>query len=221
MRIYTIVTVSKISAPLPRQKSPISREILPFPIPDSDVGLVAALRASRAEAATALFERHGRFIQRVLGRVLGPDPELPDVLHDVFVEALQSLNRLDDPKCLRNWLTTIAVHTARGHIRRRRRRRIFQYLPFYAVPQPSVIPRVDEWSQPLRATYRVLGRMSDDDRILFALRYIEQLELTEVAAAVGVSLATVKRKLTKASQQFFGLANTEPALLEWMKETQS
>ncbi len=218
--IYTIITVSKFSSPLSSQKSPSNGEVVQFPIPESDVGLVAALLAGRAYAATTLFERHGRYIQRVLGRILGPDPELLDVLHDVFVEAMQSIHRLGDPKCLRAWLTTIAVHTARGHIRRRRRRRILQYLPFYAVPQVSVIPRNDEWSQPLRATYRVLDRMSDEDRILITLRYIEQLELTEVAAAVGLSLATVKRRLAKASQQFFGLAGTEPSLLEWMKEAQ-
>jgi RNA polymerase sigma-70 factor (ECF subfamily) len=176
------------------------------------------LLAGRADAATALFDHHGRFIQRVLGRILGPDPELMDVLHDVFVEAMQSLHRLGDPKCLRAWLSTVAVHTARGHIRRRRRRRIFQYLPFYAVPQVSVIPRIDEWSEPLRVTYQVLDRMNDDDRILITLRFIEQMELTEVAAAVGVSLATVKRRLAKASVRFFDLAGKEPSLVEWMKE---
>lgn len=218
---YTIILVSKIPAPLPRQKLLIDSEVVPFPIPDSDVGLVAALRAGHADANGTLFERHGRFMQRVLARILGPDPELLDVLHDVFVEALQSIDRLSDPKCLRAWLTSITVHTARGHIRRRRRRRILQYLPFYALPQPIVFPTVEEWSQPLRATYRVLEKMSSDDRILIALRYIEQLELTEVAAAVGVSLATVKRRLSKASQQFFGLASTEPALREWMKEAPS
>src|SRR5664279_4669026 len=134
---------------------------------------------------------------KVLARVLGPDPELSDVLHDVFVEALQSLNRLEDPKCLRMWLTSIAIYSARGHIRRRKRRRIISYLPFHAVPQPAFLPRVEEWSQPLLVTYRVLDRMQNDERILFALRYIERLELTEIAKAVGVSLATAKRRISK------------------------
>jgi RNA polymerase sigma-70 factor (ECF subfamily) len=182
--------VPKVFAPQPPPAS--GSEVLPFPIRDSDVGLVAALRAGRSDAATALFDRHGRFIQRVLARVLGPDPELPDVLHDVFVEALESLEKLHDPKCLRTWLTSIAIFSARGHIRRRKRRRIISYLPFHAVPQPAISSGVEEWSQPLLATYRTLEKMRSEDRILFALRYIEGLELTEVAAAAGVSLATAK-----------------------------
>lgn len=208
----------KISAPRSQRPALTNSEVLPFPIRDSDVGLVAALRAGRADAAAALFDRHGRFIQRVLARVLGPDPELPDVLHDVFVEALQSLNHLADPKCLRMWLTSIAIYSARGHIRRRKRRRIISYLPFHAVPQPAFLTRVEEWSQPLLVTYRILDRMQNEERILFALRFIERLELTEVAKAVGVSLATAKRRIAKAQQHFFTLARQEPVLVEWMQE---
>lgn len=210
--------MSKVTAPQPLGAT--GSEVLPFPIRESDVGLVAALRAGRPDAAAALLDRHGRFIQRVLARVLGPDPELPDVLHDVFVEALENLASLEDPKCLRMWLTSIAIYSARGHIRRRKRRRIIAYLPFYAVPQPAYLSRVDEWSQPLLAMYRVLEKMRDEDRILFALRYIEGFELTEVARAVGVSLATAKRRIYKAQQCFFALARQEPALVGWMKEAQ-
>ena len=205
-------------AQLPQPVSPPTGGIVPFPIPDGDAGLVAALRSGRVDASAALFERHGRLVQRILARVLGPDPDLADLLHDVFVQALENLDRLDDPKSLRTWLTSIAVFTARGHIRRRRRWRMLQYLPLGQLPEPGVTSRVEEWSEPLGATYRVFDRLGDDDRILIALRYVEGLELTEVAAAVGISLATVKRRLQKAHVRFSRLARTEPALVEWMKE---
>ncbi len=205
-------------AQIPRPVPVGSGDVVPFPIPDSDAGLVAALRSGRLDAAATLFARHGRLVQRILARVLGPDPDLADLLHDVFVEALASLERLDDPRNLRTWLTSIAVFTARGHIRRRKRRRILMYLPLYQLPEPGVTSRVEEWSEPLASTYRVLERLGEDERILIALRYVEGLELTEVAAAVGVSLATVKRRLSRAQTRFFKLARGEPALVEWMKE---
>jgi RNA polymerase sigma-70 factor (ECF subfamily) len=42
------------------------------------------------------------------------------------------------------------------------------------------------------------------------------MELTEVAASCGVSLATIKRRLARAQASFVGAAAREPALLEWL-----
>ena len=48
-------------------------------------------------------------VRRTLARVMGFDQELPDLLHDVFVEALGSLHTLSHPEKLASWLTSIAV----------------------------------------------------------------------------------------------------------------
>jgi RNA polymerase sigma-70 factor, ECF subfamily len=43
------------------------------------------------------------------------------------------------------------------------------------------------------------------------------MELTEVAASCGVSLATIKRRLSRAQQSFTSGARREPALAEWLR----
>jgi RNA polymerase sigma-70 factor (ECF subfamily) len=45
---------------------------------------------------------------------------------------------------------------------------------------------------------RVLKRLPADRRIAWMLRNVEGLELTEVAAVCGCSLATIKRRLAEA-----------------------
>jgi RNA polymerase sigma-70 factor (ECF subfamily) len=80
-------------------------------------------------------------------------------------------------------------------------------------------PGADDVSrEALRATYRVLDRLNAEDRMVFALRYIEGLELTQVASACDCSLATVKRRLTRASDRFQALAKREPALAPWIRK---
>jgi RNA polymerase sigma-70 factor (ECF subfamily) len=64
----------------------------------------------------------------------------------------------------------------------------------------------------------VLGRLPVDDRIAFSLRFIEGLELTEVARACGVSLNTIKRRLDRAERRFVALAAREPSLREWLDQ---
>jgi len=195
---------------------PLRKSQAELPAPESDELLVLALRARHPDAGTQLFDRYAPHVRRVLVRVMGPDSEILDLVHDVFVTALESVNRLVDPRALRAWLTQIAVFTARARIRRRVRGRILRFLPFNDLPEPELPPADFEASQAMQAVYRVLGGLDTDQRIAFALRFIAGMELTEVAASCGVSLATIKRRLSRAQGIFAAAAAREPALAEWL-----
>jgi RNA polymerase sigma-70 factor, ECF subfamily len=187
-----------------------------LPLPDHDAALVDAVRARSPGATQALFDRHAAHVRRVLVRVLGVDPEIPDLLHDVFVIAFDSVDRLEETSKIRAWLTAIAVHSARGLIRKRARRRLLAMLLPHTTPRSVPAPSA-ELSESLRATYRILGELKADERIPFALRFIDGMELTEVALACGISLATAKRRLARAQQNFLSAARGEPALEGWIE----
>jgi RNA polymerase sigma-70 factor (ECF subfamily) len=178
-----------------------------------DAALVRGAREKNPAAMTALFDQHAPYVRRVLGSVLGPSIDLADLLQDTFEQAFRSLDRLEQPERLRPWLRTIAVHTARGHLRARRRR---SWLSFFAperLPEPSVShPAMDPATERAAAVYRVLDAMPEDERVPFCLRWVEELELTECAELAGVSLATVKRKLDRARQRFVSLCASDPSL---------
>jgi RNA polymerase sigma-70 factor (ECF subfamily) len=63
----------------------------------------------------------------------------------------------------------------------------------------------------------VLERLPADERVAFALRFIDSMELTQVADACGVSLATIKRRLSRAQQTFQRLAAEHAVLREWLE----
>jgi RNA polymerase sigma-70 factor (ECF subfamily) len=191
--------------------------VLPLPIPDTDAALVAALRAGRMDAGRVLFTRYGKDVERVLFRVLGPDVEIGDLLHDVFVAALTSIDQVRDPSALRGWLTGIAVRKARKCIVKRRRWRIIQFFAPTDMPEGEARVAPVEVSEALACTYEVLGRLPPDERLAFALRHIDGMELTAVAAACQVSLATIKRRLARAQKAFVRLASQQDALAEWLE----
>jgi RNA polymerase sigma-70 factor (ECF subfamily) len=207
----------KKDAPAVGELLPLRRSPPDLPGPESDELLVLSLRARHPDAGTQLFDRYAPHVRRVLVRVMGPDSEILDLVHDVFVTALESVHRLVDPKALRAWLTQIAVFTARARIRRRMRGRILRFLPFSELPEPALPPADFEASQAMQAVYRVLGGLDTDQRIAFALRFVAGMELTEVAASCGVSLATIKRRLSRAQVSFGAAAKHEPALTEWLE----
>jgi RNA polymerase sigma-70 factor (ECF subfamily) len=187
-----------------------------LPQPESDEALVSALRDGRADAAATFFDRYAVHVRRVLARVLGPDPDLLDLVQDVFVTALESIHKLDEPRALRAWLTQIAVFSARTRIRRRTRWRFLRFVPSDELPDLPLAAIDYDGSEALRAVYRVLARLETDDRIAFALRFIEGMELADVASSCQVSLATIKRRLSRAQSSFREAARPEPALAEWL-----
>ena len=91
-----------------------------------------------------------------------------------------------------------------------------RFLPFSELPEPELPPADFEGSQAMQAVYRVLGKLDTDQRIAFALRFVAGMELTEVAASCGVSLATIKRRLSRAQSSFATAAALEPALADWL-----
>lgn len=190
--------------------------VVHLPLFESDVALVAAIRAGERAAGAALYDRHHVYVRRVLVRVFGPDADLHDLVQDVFVVAIDSIALLADPRALRAWLAGISVNCARAELRRRTRSRLswplFGELPEVAadVPDPEI-------GEALHATYRVLTRLAVDERIPFALRFIEGMDLLEVAAACGVSLATTKRRIASARKKFTKIAQTYPELRDWVQ----
>lgn len=165
-----------------------------------------------AELAAALYDQHARAVRAVIVRVLGPDPEVPDLLQEVFVEALASLDRLEDPERVRAWLVKIAVHRTRNVLRARSRRRWFT---LWSGPGELECPVEDSdvsARDDVRRVWALLEKLSADERVALCLRRVAGLELTEVAQAMDLSLATVKRRLAKAQVRFDALCARDPSL---------
>ncbi len=191
--------------------------VVHLPVVDSDVEIVAALRAGEPAGGAALYDRHHAYVRRVLVRVLGPDIDLHDLIQDVFVAAIDSIDRLLEPRALRSWLAAISVNCARVELRRRTKYRFVRSFAQHDLPDVPAPANSLEVDEAVRATYHVLGRLATDERIPFALRFIDGMELNEIANACQVSLATTKRRLASAQKKFTSIAQTYPELAEWLK----
>src|SRR6478735_5597661 len=156
---------------------------------NDDAELVAALHRGDRTARTVLVQRYEPLVERLVAGALGIDSEISDVIQDVFVGVFEG-------------------------IRRRRRWRWIRFLAPEDVPEVPVSGPQGETHEAVRATYRVLDTLPDDERMAFSLRFISEMQLTEVAAACRVSLATVKRRLARAERRFVEAAKEHPALRE-------
>jgi RNA polymerase sigma-70 factor (ECF subfamily) len=177
---------------------------------------VAALRAGREGARDEIVRRCSPDVERVLYRVLGPDSEIEDVAHDVFMVAFTSLDQLRQPHALRSWLVGIAIRKVKKLMRRRKRWRFVLDFAPGELPEHEASVAPAEVSEALRSTYRILERIPVDDRVAFALRTIGEMDLVTVAEVTGVSLATAKRRIARAHRRFVDLARESDILSPWL-----
>jgi RNA polymerase sigma-70 factor, ECF subfamily len=193
-------------------------ETVRVPFIGDDGALAQALKAGQPGAREALYERYAHHVRGVLVRTLGTNVDLQDHLHNVFIEAFSSTSGIREGNRLKSWLTSVTVFTAIAHIRRTSRKR---WLVFSA---PEDLPEIEtndvdvEKRRVLAQVYEILGKMSVKERIPFSLRVIDGMSLQDVADACDVSLATIKRRISKAKQRFAILARNYPSLIELMDD---
>jgi RNA polymerase sigma-70 factor (ECF subfamily) len=189
-----------------------------MPFHGNDAQLVESVRQGHPAAVAHFYSSFVRLVHRFLFRILGPDSELDDVLHDTFVRALESIHTMRNPELLRSWLIGVAVVTAKTRIQSRKRRRWLTFLPPESLPESPVPAPRFEASEALRAMFAVLERLPPDERVAVVLRVVERLPMLEGAHACRVSLSTFKRRLRRGERMFRELVSAEPALHDWMLE---
>ncbi|WP_437784653.1 RNA polymerase sigma factor [Sorangium sp. So ce1097] len=192
-----------------------SVQALPLSATD-DVALARAAAQGHPGAAPVVWQRFAPLVRRILTRTLGPGDEVDDHVQDTFLRFFRVAKDLRDPSLLSSFIVGIAVRVARAELRRRRLRRWLQLSPSGELPDVGGAQQDPQGRAALGRLYRILDQVDDRSRTLFVLRFIEGLELTEIAAALGCSLATTKRHLARASHRILTAAQRDPALSAYL-----
>jgi RNA polymerase sigma-70 factor (ECF subfamily) len=188
-------------------------------IDDAALARLAAEKDPRA--AAALWDRYATLVRGILRRTLGPVAEVEDLVQEVFIGMFRTLGGLRDPEALRSFVVGTAIRTARSELRRKRVRRWLSLTPTGTLPDAEQTVGLDpEARRAVKRLYEVLDTIDDRGRMAFVLRYMEGYELTEVAEALGCSLATTKRALAKAQDRVNAMVKRDPLLAPYARQSE-
>jgi RNA polymerase sigma-70 factor, ECF subfamily len=181
-----------------------------------DGALLAGIRAGNPLAMAALYDRYVGDVRRILLHTLGPRLDLADLVQDVFINVLTSVRSVREPSALRSWLFQVTVRTARKHLRGSSRRWWLKLWPEGDELELQPASMLEEHaSDAVQATFRILKNMATEDRLVFSLRYVSGLDLSEMAEVCETSLSTLKRRLARAERRFHAEAQSDDALSGW------
>ena len=179
-----------------------------------DVQFIERLRAGEAAAFDRLVQERSSDVYALLYRLTEDAEEARDLTQETFLRIFQSIDRFRGDADLKTWIYRIAINQARNRWRwwRRRRRDVTVSLdaenardeqPLSARlrahgidPEQEALRREREMA--LRGALRTLGRAY---REVVILRDVEGLSYEEVAAALEISIGTVKSRLSRGRQE--------------------
>jgi RNA polymerase sigma-70 factor (ECF subfamily) len=169
--------------------------------------LVARCAQGDQAACAELVAEHQRMVYQLAFHLLGDRDDALDLSQDVFMRVFRTLHQFRGQSQLRTWIYRIVVNQARNRQRWWRRRRrasqisLDQHLLTHGEPtgNPQAAPDNMLLQKRLASQLRAaLDALPFDQRSVIVLREIDGLSYDEIAFSLGVTLGTVKSRLTRA-----------------------
>ena len=166
--------------------------------------LIAQLRSNAVEAFDRLIEQYGDRLYWHIRRVVVSHEDAEDVLQETFAKAYTSITdfRGDTESSLTAWLYRIATNISIGALRKRKRW-AFSSLDslrgdLLATFEHEVEPSSDEILVRLQ---KAILALPTKQRLVFNMRYYDELSFEQISQATGQSVSTLKTNYHYAVQK--------------------
>ncbi len=161
-------------------------------------GAQSAQPAQAAPHLEALVQEHYAYIQRLALSILNDPHDAEDAAQETFIAAHRAWASFRGDAAARTWLTSIAVNACRGRLRKRKVRQGLQntlialHLLRSRPPSPEQSAIQNEAS---RLLWQAVDTLDEKHRLPLILRYVHELSVAQIAAALRISPGTVHSRL--------------------------
>jgi RNA polymerase sigma-70 factor (ECF subfamily) len=176
----------------------------------TDKELVSLALAGNDAAFALIMRRYNRLLFRSARSILKNDDDTQDAVQEAYLGAWRALGSFRSDAKLSTWLVRIAVNEALGRLRRQGQGA--RVIPLTAStdlndesPEMQMQANPDEqpeqWAMRAQVRQQIEARIDqlpDQYRTVFMLRGVEELNVEEVATALGIPEATVRSRFFRA-----------------------
>ena len=163
--------------------------------------------SSELDDIEALVKTHRARLLRFVAFSVGDEDLAATIVQDCFLKAYTKRDQFRGESSVSTWLTSIAVNLVRDHLRARKLQfwrkaaktsvDVMELAPVLAgkgsSPEAQLLAR-----ERATAVASVIESLSLNQRTVFLMRFSEEMELSEIARATGMTLNTVKTHLHRA-----------------------
>ena len=179
----------------------------PTTIPVDLVALSGERLISELEDIDAVVRLHRPKVFRFVAFSVSDRDAAESITQDCFLKAHLTRHQFRGDCSIRTWLMRIAFNLVRDHTKSQKFRfwknaaataidanDVSQHLASRAASAEEQLIAKEQ----VETVHRALQELSGKQRSIFVMRFVEEMELSDIAAATGMSLPTVKTHLYRA-----------------------
>lgn len=135
-------------------------------------------------------------------RLTNSHEDTDDLLQEIFVKAWSALSSFRGDSQIKTWLWRIATNETLNFLRRQRLRAALSFKSLDAYEEQ----RIDEdpWfngDDAERRLMKALSRLPDKQRLVFSLRYFDEMPYEEMSRVLGTSVGALKASYHIAAEK--------------------
>jgi RNA polymerase sigma-70 factor, ECF subfamily len=173
---------------------------------------IRRVQAGDREPFGWLVERHQRRVFSLIYHVVRRRDEVEDIAQEAFVKAFQAIRSFNFQSSFRTWLARITVNHCYDYLRRERASRVRYFWQMGEEGRKKMEVRAErppedrheDAGDRLAAKEfadQLLARAPADDRIILAMKELEDLSVEEIAEILDLNVSTVKVRLHRARKR--------------------
>lgn len=175
----------------------------------SDWELIQAFKHGNEEVFEEIVRRYQKKVYHTTYRMMGNPEDANDLAQEVFIRVYRNLERFQGKSSFSTWLFTIATNICRDELRKRQRR-----VPVQSISEPihfedgelereiadeSMAPETMSLHRELHDEIQaVIEQLPTEQKEAIILRELQGFSYEEIAEIAGVSLGTVKSRISRA-----------------------
>ena len=150
---------------------------------------------SKEEKITRIMAQYGSHLKRLCFLYLRDEHAAQDAAQETFFKVYKHLDSFRGDCAEKTWITRIAVNTCRDMLRTAWFRRIDRRVT------PEDLDKPDETPTPDRTVSEAVMRLPARYREIILLYYYQNMNTSEIAQALRVSVNTVKSRLLRGKEK--------------------
>lgn len=173
------------------------------------------ITGNRDIAASAFVRKYQKFVYSVALRYIKDEDDAYDVSQDVFIKAMNNLQKFRQKSSLKTWLYTITANTSKTFLRKKKLKSFFRLSDrsefeleelnlSYELPSKNIEDKEFE-----NYFLKILDKLPDKQRETFALRYFDNLSYEEISKILGTSIGGLKANYYQAVKKLTNILKKE------------
>lgn len=175
-----------------------------------EAALVRRVQAHDEMAFREVVERYQAKVFSIIYGILRNRNDAEDIAQQVFAKIYFSIGNFDFRSSLLTWIYKITVNECYDYLRKKRVRKLVYESDFSAddslrmensEPATDQAPAVDQRLAQRDLIFKLLSKISEEDRSLILLKEVEGRSVEELSDMTGMNENTIKVKLFRARQK--------------------